>query len=97
VGVNCSGPNAKGHFALLQKDKEAIEHAIGCTLEWEELPNRQTASIRLSKRDVDPINRDNWPSQHEWMAENLEAMYKEFAPRIKELSLDEQQETSEDE
>jgi hypothetical protein len=46
----------------------------------------------LSKDDVDPANRDDWPSQHLWLAEKLEALHKAFAPRIKALDLDEQQE-----
>lgn len=97
IGVDCYGPNAKAHFALLEEDKEAIEQAIGFPLEWELLPNRQTAGIRLYKRDVDPTNRNDWLSQHEWLAEKLEALYKVFAPRIKELNVDEQQDVPDDE
>jgi hypothetical protein len=85
----CLGPNAKMHFALLNNQKGAIEQEIGCDLEWEELPNRKQARIVLVKPNVDPTKREEWPSQHQWMAEKLEAFYKAFSGRIKELDVEE--------
>jgi len=91
VEVICLPPEARAHVALLQEDKEAIEKEIGCSLEWEQLPNRKNGRIVLRKEGVDPANRDDWPAQHLWMAEKLEALHKAFSPRIRELDLEQQQ------
>lgn len=95
VGVDCSGPDGKTHFALLQKEKDVIENLIGCPLEWKLRTN--SASITLCKMDVDPTNREDWPSQHLWLAEKIESFYKVFAPRVKELSVDEDQDVPDEE
>ena len=97
VGVDFYGPNAKTHFALIEVQKEAIEKNLGFPLEWERMPNRIQARIALRKRDVDPTDRNDWPSQHEWLIEKLEAFHRTFAPRIKELNVEEQQEILSDE
>jgi len=96
VGVDCQGPDAKVHFALLEKDKESIEQEVGCPLEWRPLPTRKAKRIELRKKDVDYNIRDDWPSQHLWLAENLEALHRAFAPRIRQLDLDEQQSPDEE-
>jgi hypothetical protein len=92
VEVVCYPPHASAHLNLLKRDKDAVENEVGCPLEWRTPPNRKTAMIVLRKDGVDPANRDDWPSQHAWMAEKLEALRKTFAPRIRQLDLDEQQE-----
>ena len=86
VAMGCYGPDAKAHFHLLQQQKEAIEQEIGCALDWDELPGKKESRISLRKNDVDLTNRDEWKSQQLWMAEELEAFYKAFAPRVKELN-----------
>lgn len=96
VEVNCGLPNARAYVALLEKDKECIEEQIGCPLEWEQPPNRKTTRIVPRKESVDPANRDEWQSQHLWLAEKLEALHKAFAVRIKALDLDEDQEPDEE-
>jgi hypothetical protein len=86
VGMSCLGPHAKTHFQMLKQDKEAIEKEIGCELEWEELPGKKEKRIALRKHGVDPTDRNSWPAQHAWMSEKLEAFYRAFAPRVKELN-----------
>jgi hypothetical protein len=86
VSVSCGGNNALIHFRLLEKEKAAIEQEVGCALEWEELPGKKEKRIALRKHDTDPTDREDWPVQHAWLAEKLDAFYKAFAPRVKELN-----------
>ncbi len=89
VGINCYGPDAKPHYFLLEQDKEAIEQEIKESLDWEELPNKNQSRIALRKLQADPTNRDDWPVQHQWMIEKLEAFHKTFSPRVKQLGAEE--------
>jgi serine/threonine protein kinase len=81
-----SGPDAKSHFHLLQRDKEAIEHEIGESLEWSERPTREQCYVFLCKHKTDPENRQDWETQHEWLKEKLELFHVVFAQRIKNLN-----------
>lgn len=85
VGLNCGGSYAKAHFKLLLSEKQAIETQIGFQLDWEELPNRKDSKITVRRNGIDPADRNNWPSQHKWLAETLEAFYRVFSARVKEL------------
>ena len=51
-------------------------------------PNRKQSILGLYKRDVEITDRDNWPQQHAWFKEKLEAFQRCFAQRIKALSID---------
>lgn len=77
--------DAKAYFHLLQQEKESIEGEIGDELEWRELPTKQRSIITLHKKDFDPNLRSQWTQQHAWLQEKLEAFYKCFAQRVKEL------------
>ena len=85
VKLALDGPLAKPHFHLLQADKDAIEAEIGAPLEWRELPDKKRSYIRLSRDDADPSDRDDWPRQHAWYMDTLEAFHRTFAPRLKSL------------
>ena len=62
---------------------------MGFNLEWEELPNRKESRVALRRNGMDPTDRKDWPEQHKWLADHLEAFYKGFSPRVKELDADE--------
>ena len=85
VSISCGGENALAHFRLLEKEKDAIEQEVGCALEWEELPGKKEKRIALRKQDANPTNREDWATQHSWLADKIESFYKAFAPRVKEL------------
>ena len=82
------GPNAKSHFHLLQKDIEKYEKEIG-KLEWAEMPEKKQSHIKLRLRDCDPMNKADWPKQHEWLYEKLQAFHTTFSQPIKQLNADE--------
>jgi serine/threonine protein kinase/sugar lactone lactonase YvrE len=79
------GPDAKSHFHLLSRERNQIEREIGARLEWQEKPSKKYSEIILNLPNVDPTNRQDWPRQHDWLLEKLEAFHKAFAPRIKNL------------
>jgi hypothetical protein len=57
-------------------------------LEWRERPDGKESHVVLRRYDVDPSNRSDWPDQHQWFRENLEAFHRVFASRIKALKVD---------
>jgi hypothetical protein len=82
-------PERMAIFNLLLQDIEEIEAAIGSSLDWEELPEKQTSYISLRKPDSDPANKSNWPEQQAWMLEKLELFRATFGLRIKDMDVDE--------
>ena len=73
----------------LNNDKDAIEREIGFSLDWGD-GDDEFQWIGTSNDDADPANRTDWPSQHLWLAEKLDAFHGVFASRIRELELDEE-------
>ena len=88
IGVELllEGDESKKHFALLSKDKDEIELELDRTIEWSNKSGQKQCSIGKRVRDdCDLMNRDNWPDYLNWMCEELENLYRVFAPRIKNL------------
>ena len=88
IGVELllEGDDSKKHFALLSKDKDEIELELDRTIEWSNKSGQKQCSIGKRVRDdCDLMNRDNWPDYLNWMCEELENLYRVFAPRIKNL------------
>ena len=90
IGVELllEGDDSKKYFALLLKDKDEIELELDRTIEWSNKSGQKQCSIGKSVRDnCDLTNRDNWPDYLNWMCEELENLYRVFAPRIKNLDV----------
>ncbi len=83
-----SGPNATAFFHILETQKSEIEEELGFPLDWQELPDGQASRISISMDNVDPGARIDWPRQHEWLANHLNALHRVFAPRVRELDAD---------
>ena len=86
VLLNIKGSQAKSHFQQLQQDQPAIAAEIHEPLEWRELPNRKSCQIMVT-RPADPTQRDDWPAQHTWLREQLEALYCAFYPRVRQVAV----------
>ncbi len=71
--------------------KKEIEREIGCSLEWCPEPDKGNPRVRLVKM-VNAANREDWPNQHLWLAEKLEAFHNAFVSRIRGLEFEEEQE-----
>ena len=78
------GPHSKAHFALLEREKEAIEGEIGAALEWAKLPDQELSRVNL-RRSADLTNEPDWPELVEWTAEALEKFDGAFRERVKSL------------
>lgn len=77
-----TGAEAKAFFMQLQAQKGDIERELGYPLNWEELPEGQDSRISRLLDDADVENRDDWPRQHQWLAERLNEMHRVFARRV---------------
>ncbi len=42
--------------------------------------------VYLHERNMNPLVREQWPEQHMWLCEKLEAFKKVLAPRVKKLN-----------
>jgi hypothetical protein len=84
IGVRLviDGPNAKPFFHLLQEFRQEIENEVGEKLDWREMPHHKSSRVYLVREDIDPMDRDDWPRQHDWLLKKLEALHRAFAPRI---------------
>lgn len=86
VQVEIFDDDAKKHFAILETQKREIEGEVGHSLFWHNPPEKRSSRI-YTRRSADFFNRNDWPSQHEWLRENVEKFYKVFGPRIKQLDV----------
>lgn len=85
VHLRLKGPHSKTHFALLEKEKEAIEGEIGAALEWAEMPDQEVSRINL-RLDADPTDESQWTTQLKWTAETLEKFDSAFRERVRSLN-----------
>ncbi len=83
VYLSMTGPNAKAHFRLLERQREEIEEELG-DLEWRALPGKEQ-HIRLRRKNADPMQQEDWPNQLDWMVSALERFDKTFRSRLKSL------------
>jgi hypothetical protein len=72
----------RGWFEFLESRKVEIEKELG-QLDWHNEPDRREPQIFLRWNGVDPSERKEWPKQHKWLLEKLEAFHKVFAPIVK--------------
>ena len=86
VELSCRGSHADAYFHLLKQDQVEIESEAGNTLEWQELPNRKQIRISLSTSISDPTDKSDWPKQHTWLLDKLEAFHRVFAQRVRLLN-----------
>lgn len=73
IGVELvlSSPDADNAYSTLERHRNEIELQLGEKLEW----NKRQASHRivLSSPGYDPMNRLDWPRQHAWLIQRLDA------------------------
>lgn len=87
VNLVMSGPNAKPHYYLLERNKEQIEQELSFQPEWRELPENKESHVTI-RNQLDPADRSGWEEQHKWMLDKLEVFHKVLGPRIKRLNAD---------
>ena len=96
--LHLTGATANAFFHLLCQEKEAVHAELGYALEWDEKTDANYSRIATYLADLDPEDEGDWPRQHGWLAERLNALHAVFHRRVRELKADEwQAPSSEDE
>ena len=85
------GEDAKANFHELARARAEIEAEAGSTLDWEELPGKKESHIKRTWHDCDPMDRTQWPKQHEWLYEQIQLFHRLFATRVRQIDVDEEE------
>lgn len=87
IMVDLSNVNDPGKqwFDNLVKHRERIDAGL-LGLNWRRKDQNKESGIELKRVGPDPNDRDDWPNQHAWLVEKLEAMRDAFAPLLRELA-----------
>lgn len=83
IWIRCRGDNGVENFRALQLKKADIESRFGSLLEWNEGENH--GSIFKGFDNCDPTDREDWPRQHQFLAEQLLALRKAAHPLIQQI------------
>ena len=81
------GTDAKQVFAALEKQKGAVEKALGFPLVWYN-PEGAVMSRLYIKQNADFLDSQLWPQQFEWLRQRLEKMHTVFTPIVKNLRVE---------
>ncbi|MGF6862168.1 hypothetical protein ABIE69_002749 [Rhodobacteraceae bacterium MBR-64] len=82
--IYLTGKSAKGFFRALKAEQQQIEHELGNALTWYDGASKDRR-IYVTKSFEDVADRAMWPSQHEWLAQNLDALHRVFSQRIRNI------------
>ncbi len=74
--------DAEVSYNTLYQQRGDIGAEIGDALEWRELPEHKQGQVMLRRYNADPTDRSQWPEQHDWFKDKLEAFDRAFRPRI---------------
>ena len=76
--------SADAYFRILQSKRSELETSLGEQLTWYNPDNVRVRRIYL-QRNADLNDRADWPNQHAWLLQKLEALHRLFAPIVKTL------------
>jgi hypothetical protein len=85
------GGTAKKAFRLLKEAEKDIELELG-SVEWQELPEGQDCRIADYLKNFDPRSRQDWERGFAWLKKRTEDFRSIFGPRVRGLSLGEENE-----
>src|SRR5258708_22542831 len=86
IALALFGSNAKPHYYFLEREKIDVQSELGTALDWAENQGKIMSYVYLHERNMNPLVMEQWPEQHIWLWEKLEAFKKVFAPRVKKLN-----------
>ena len=89
VDLQIADKIAQQAFGQLMTHRADIEREIGGAITWmEPLQPGKRAQISASTKQFAPNAEKQWPQQHQWMLEKMEAFRAAFGGRIAQLALD---------
>lgn len=88
VQLTIPGLRAKAFFGLLKVQQAAIEGELGFPLDWQESPGKIESQVSRNLPNVDPDDETDWPRQHQWLSNGLNAMHTAFNQRVSNLDAD---------
>ena len=77
---------AESYYLLLEQEREVIEEEFGQALSWYNPETARVCRIFI-RRAADLTKQEEWPRQHQWLAEHLERLYRVFHDRILRLNV----------
>ncbi len=86
VELYISGTSARDRLVQLKVEKEQIEQELGYDLEWgDQSADARDQRISRYMREIDPEDKSDRQTQHEWVATNLNDLHRVFVERIRKL------------
>ncbi|MGB3317258.1 MAG: DUF4268 domain-containing protein [Albidovulum sp.] len=79
-----TGPQADSYFQQLRDHREALEAALGFNLDWYDGATSDRR-IFVTKTFPNVADRESWPAQHEWLAQQLEDLHRVFHDYVRNL------------
>ena len=73
VKLRLSGESSPEDFAVLEMQREELEHKIGQSLLWQRTADERV--ITAERHDIDITSPRDWRTTQQWMADVLEQMY----------------------
>jgi len=87
ISLTISDAEANLYFKSTHIEKARIERELGTAICWTDCAGEQVSRIFLYyDKNVDPLDRRDWASQHAWLCKKLEVIYQIFAPRQQDSS-----------
>jgi len=86
LGITTSSKEKnKAYFKKLFKNKEAVEQAFGCSLDWEELADNKMSRVKFELQDVNLFIDSHWERMNHFFVEYLPKFENAFRPFVKQL------------
>ena len=86
---------SKQHFDAFFAEKASIEQEISEQLTWYKTQNARMCRIYL-RRSANLLDKGAWSEYAEWLLRKLEVLHKAFSSRVRQLSLNDQNDSRQD-
>ena len=82
--IYLTGPNAKSYFGFLEMDREEIEKTLDPQPIWQNSAEKDSR-IHVSLEIDDMSDEAGWPSQHQWLIEQVSKLHTAFHEPVRRL------------
>ena len=88
AGLVLAGSQRRKVFQELHRAQHSIEAELGFPPIWDEGGQGKYCFVYIESQDFQPADRKDWPRQHAWLRDRLEAFHQVFAGRLRALKHD---------